>query len=118
MTTPTEDLFPWLPVADVVAWIGASAGANAAEIEWARAAAADYVEDNRRDLFDEDGVFRPTPRVVMAAKLAAARCYARKGSPVGISPASYSEFGAAILAYDPDVERFLGVGRYATPYAG
>lgn len=114
MTTP-PDPYPWLPLDAVIGWIGAASAPNTEAIERARTAAARFCELNRRDLIT-GGVFTPDADVVMAGVLATARLYARKGSPAGL--ATYAEFATAILSYDPDVERYLGIGRYAAPEVG
>lgn len=127
MTTP-ELPYPWLTTEAVLAQIGQGAAADTAGVERNRAAAAQFCEDNRQDLFvwassEADPlvlvrVFAPTARVVMAGALAAARLYARKGSPTGTSTAAYGEYATQVLSYDPDVERMLGIGRYAAPGVG
>lgn len=125
MTTP--EVSPWLSTEAVLAQIGTGAASDAAGVERNRAAAAAYCEDNRADLWGwvegEDPevpvrVFNATPRVVMAGALAAARLYARKGSPTGTSTAAYGEYATQVLSYDPDVERMLGIGRYSAPAVG
>ncbi len=116
MTTP-EDPYPWLPLDVVIEWIGSQAAANSPAIDRARLGAAAYVEANRRDLFPRGAVTTEAPSdVVMAGCLAAARLYARKGSPAGL--AAYAEFATAVLSRDADVERMLGIGRYAKPAVG
>ena len=76
----------------------------------------------RPDLFRVVGGEAQTPDavdhadVVFGAQLLTARYWARRGSPTGL--ASFGEFGAAaVVRLDPDVERLLGVGRYAKPVA-
>lgn len=84
-----------------------------ARAEQARLGAAAYVERVRADLDWTD----PAPDVVMGAAILASRLHARAGSPLGL--ASFAEFGAsAVLRLDPDVERLLGLGRYAKPKVG
>lgn len=111
----------WLPLADVLEQAGVKPDADdAAAVDRKRKAAAAYVERNRRDLrtvVDDVVTFTPTPEVVEGAIMLAARLHARKGSPTGV--ASYGEFGpAAIVRYDADIERLLGVGRSAKPVIG
>lgn len=115
----------WLPLAAVLAHVGVSADQpQAAEVDRARLAAAAHVEQLRGDLvtvvIDAQGTvvsFDAQPQVLFAATLLAARLFARRSSPTGL--ASYGEFGpAAVLRLDPDVERLLGVGRYAPPRVG
>ncbi len=125
--TPEETPHAWLTTEAVLGQVGQAAAGDTAGIERARVAAAQFCEDNRADLFAwVEGetpdvavrVFTPTARVVMAGVLAAARLYARKGSPTGTSTAAYGEFATQVLSYDPDVERQLGIGRYAAPAVG
>lgn len=111
----------WLPLADVLAHVGVAAtSGNADDVDRARLAATAYVERLRPDLLDTTvtpAVFRATPDVAEGALLVAARLHARKGSPAGL--ASYGEFGpAAVLRFDPDVERLLSLGRHARPTVG
>lgn len=114
-----EEPFPWLPLAAVLAQVGTVAGTpNAERVEAARQAAASWCQEQRRDLFAggyPEGTFTPPPSVVAAATLATARLYARESSPAGV--ANYGEFAAHVLRNDPDIERMLGVGRYAKPAA-
>lgn len=112
----------WLPIAAVLEQTGVKAGsADEAGVDRRRVATAAFVERHRRDLagVDLDGTptFTPTPDVVEGAILLAARLHARKGSPTGI--ASYGEFGpAAVLRFDPDIDRLLGIGRSVGPVIG
>lgn len=86
----------------------------------ARLAAVAQVEQARPDLLLTVGdvvTFEPTHDVLLAGFLLAKRLHARKNSPTGL--ASYGEFGpAAVLRFDPDVERLLGIGRYGKPQVG
>lgn len=127
MTQDTPELEPygWLPLPAVLSWLGMrSDDAGAEAVELARQAAADYLETQRPDLrvadVQLDGTAAPfaaTPAVVQAGVLAAARLYARRGSPAGL--ASFGEFGAAeVLRLDPDVARLAGLGRHAMPRTG
>lgn len=116
MTTPVDPA-PWLPAADVLGHLGIDDPESAAGVdaERARLAAAAHVERARPDLFLA-GVFTADAAVRYGAALLAARLYARKQSPAGL--ASYGEFGpAAVLRLDPDIERLVGIGRYAKPRA-
>lgn len=111
MTTPEPH--GWLPVDQVVDGIP---GSDATSIERHRLAAASFVEAHRRDLF-VDGAGPVPAHVVEGAVLLAARLHARRSSPAGL--ASYGEFGpAAVLRFDADVERLLGIGRSAKPAVG
>lgn len=121
MTVPAA-ASPWLPLETVLAHLGVEADAGAT-IDRARAAAGAYVERVRGDLWAADAddpdvaVYVPTPDVLEGAVLLAARWHARKGSPVGL--ASFAEFGATqVVRLDVDVERLLGLGRYAGPVIG
>lgn len=117
VTDPEQPPFAWLPVDRVEEWLGATV-AEAPAIEHARTAAADWCEQQRRDVFTVPaGATLVVPeRIVQAGVLAAARLFSRKGSPAGL--VSYGEFAADILRLDPDVSRLLGVGRYAPPAVG
>lgn len=112
----------WLPQAQVLEQCGVKPEnvAEAASVDRRRKAAAAFVERRRRDLVVVDGetvTFTATPDVVEGAIMLAARLHARKGSPTGI--ASYGEFGpAAVLRFDPDIERLLGIGRSGRPVVG
>lgn len=111
----------WLPQEDVLAYLGMDdSDSEASSVSRARLAAAAYVERNRPDLLtlvELTPTYLPTPEVFEGALLLTARLHARKASPTGL--ASYGEFGpAAVLRFDPDVERLLGVGRYAPPAVG
>lgn len=112
----------WLPAADLLDHLGVAEDSPAvASVERARLAAAAQVERARRDLLvvgeDDVETFTATPDIVEGALLLAARLHSRKGSPVGL--ASYSEFGPAnVPRFDADIERLLGVGRYARPRVG
>lgn len=114
MTAPADPatLETWLPLpADVPG----SPGSHGA-----RLAAAQLVRRARPDLFDATTVPPTVPTdaaVIYGGQLLTARLWARRGSPAGI--ATFGEFGpGAILRLDPDVERLLGVGRYAPPRVG
>lgn len=123
---PAEDPYPWLPVDLVAGWLKVSP--EDAQVEQVRRAAADYCQDVQRglwvDVLDESDppvvigrLYAATDRVVQAGLIAAGRLWARKTSAAGL--VSYGEFGASeILRLDPDVERLLGVGRYAPPVVG
>jgi hypothetical protein len=132
--TPTPDLYPWLPLEKVTSWLklpspdvfndsGGGPGyqgprydeksdqAKVARADIVRQAAAEWVQDQRGDLVDEDGAFQATPRVVIAGLLSAARLYARVDSPNGV--VAFDELGAgSILSKDPDVARYLGRGKF------
>lgn len=107
--------YPWLPRDRVRRWLKALEGVNDYEIDDVRVAAADWVEHQRKDLFvdaedpEDPPVYTPTPAIVQAGVLAAARLWARKSSPAGL--AEFAEFGAAgVLRTDPDVTRLLRTG--------
>jgi len=109
--------YEWLPLADFAAWLKSSDAAPGGPVDALREEVADYVEANRPDLRPDELLgFDPPPRVVLGAKMLGARLWARRGSPQGV--ASFAEFGPAeILRYDPDIQRLLGLGRYAKPRA-
>ncbi|UUW92674.1 hypothetical protein [Pimelobacter simplex] len=118
-TTPAEPLFPWLPPARVLRWLGLTDSDEAAAIaEDCRRAAAAWCETQRPDLIDADtGVFSVSDAIVQAGVMAAARLYIRKGSGAGLP--AYAELGAGdVLRLDPDVARLLGIGVYAPPRIG
>lgn len=125
MTDPEPEVYPWLPSATVLAWLklkdGNTGYADRVVLaEVCRKAAADWVEDQRPDLFvvtteddeeteedEEVRTFTPGDRVVMAGILATARLYARSDSPNGV--VAFNELGVgSILSNDPDVKRQLG----------
>lgn len=86
-------------------------------VEDVRRAAGAWVERQRRDLFTGQGIDQVGGDVLAGATLMVARLSARKGSPLGL--ASFAEFGpSAVLKLDPDIERLLGLGRYAKPVVG
>lgn len=120
----------WLPPERVLAWLQLEADAQLSPVaESCRLAAADYLEQQRRDLWTPAVVdaetlevltpatFTPSEAVVQAGVLVAARIYARRSSPAGL--ASYGELGPAeVLRLDPDVARLAGLGRNAYPVVG
>lgn len=113
----TEPSYPWLPVERVRRWLKLMPEVPGYEVEDVREAAADWIQDQRKDLFVTVGegdaavtTFQPTPAVVQAAVLAAARLWSRMGSPAGL--ASFAEYGAAeVLRTDPDVTRLVRTGK-------
>lgn len=114
---------PWLPLSLVLSWLQVDAdGPAAGVVDQVRAAAAAHCERQRSDLFDlVDGDYvGPAGQldvIRQAGLLAAARLYARRGSPAGL--ASFGEFGASeVLRRDPDVAALLGTGRHAHPKVG
>lgn len=115
-------LHDWLPIQRVTRHIGLPDDAPVpVGVDEKRRAAAAVVERARKDLFGVDEVgaqtFAGDDAVVEGAALYAARLYARRETPAGL--ASYGEFGPApVLRLDPDVERLLGLGRYAKPALG
>lgn len=104
----------WLPSAVLLSYTGAPEAGAA--LQQARLAAAAHVRRVRPDLFLDDAV-PTTEDVKLGALMLAARLYARRSTPQGI--ATFGDFGpGAIMRLDPDVERLLGVGRYAKPQVG
>lgn len=123
-TTP-EPSHAWLDVDDVRAWLQLDDTANDRVVELVRTAAASYVEGCRRDLFvpasDEAGaqlvlVDSLGGDVITAGILAASRLWARRSSPAGL--VSFGDMGTEVLRADPDVDRLLGLGRFAKPRVG
>lgn len=115
---PTIDNYAWLPLARVKAALGRVVPGTDDDLEAARRAAAEWVEDHRRDLVWLDATEADVPPTVwMGAVLLTNRILSRRGSPQGL--AELGEFGpAAIIRSDPDVERLLGIGRYGRPVIG
>lgn len=116
---PAVDGYAWLPAAKVKAALGRQlAGGTDEDLETARTAAAAYVEARRADLVWLDALPGDVPADVwLGAVLMTNRLLARRGSPQGL--AELGEFGpATVLRTDPDVERLLGIGRYAKPTVG
>lgn len=106
--------YPWLPPEQALAWAKVDPeGPAAANAELARQAAADWIEDQRRDLLVTDGAgvttFAATPRVVMAGLIATGRLISRAGNLAGL--VNYGEFAASVLRNDPDVRQNLGRNR-------
>lgn len=114
--------FPWLTQeAARLACKVATGNTDALDrVEIARMAAADWCQDQRRDLFtvvDDVEVFQATPRIVEAGALATARLYDRTSSATGV--VSFGEYGAVtILRADPDVKKLLGRRRLGSAGAG
>jgi hypothetical protein len=111
----------WLPMAEVRSHLGLAVDDPDPDgLELARKAAAAYVERVRPDRFgvvDGEDVATIDDAILAGAVILTARLFARRQSPAGI--ASYGEFGPAqVLRLDPDVERLIGVGRYARPTFG
>jgi hypothetical protein len=111
--TPSPVVFAWLDPAQVLAWckVQADSGANAAAVELARQAAADWIEDQRPDLKVTDPEapgypYAATPRIIMAGLIATARLKERMGTPAGL--VNYGEFAGSVLRNDPDVRHMLG----------
>lgn len=115
---PVEpELFPWLPAARVLSWIGLTAEDDRApDAEAARLAAAEWCEDQRRDLstvVDDVTTFNADHRIVFAGCLAASRLFDLKGK------ASFAELGpGSVLDADTEVRQLLGIGVYARPALG
>lgn len=125
MSTPAPEApepYSWLPAERVRRWLqleGVATDPLEQVAEDCRRAAADYCQSMRPDLvvLGDPATFLATDKVVQAGVIVAARLYARRTSPAGL--ASYGEFGAAeVLRMDPDAERLLGVGRWASPVVG
>lgn len=106
----TETGHTWLPLARCLEWLKVTAGtAQADQVELARRAAGDWVEDQRPDLAggtEEAPTFTASARIVQAGILSTARLYTRVGSPSGL--VEYGDFAASVLRSDPDVKALLG----------
>lgn len=102
----------WLPLADCLTWLKVTPGTTQADqVELARRAAGECVEDFRRDLAgtpgeEEEPAFGATPRIVQAGIMLTARLYTRQGSPTGL--VEFGDFAAGVLRSDPDVRSLLG----------
>jgi hypothetical protein len=117
--------YSWLTPAAVAAQLGLTLAVDEplpALAEQARLAAGALVERARPDLVWADSVTGESVELVGGDVLAGgalltARLHARGGSPLGL--ASYGEFGpSGVPRFDPDVDRLLGLGRYASPRVG
>lgn len=108
----------WLTDADARAACRVQAGsADEARALKARDGVAAWIEKQRTDLVVDADTFTADDDIVEGAKLLVARLYARNGSPLGT--VGYGEFGvAAVVKYDSDAERLLGIGRYGAPVVG
>lgn len=122
MTDPPPP-YPWLPSALVLAWLKVKLVENdprADLIEQCRQATADWIQDQRKDLFvtvgdGDDAVttYTPTPRIIQAGLLGAGRLFFRMDSPAGV--VSFDELGAgSLLSNDPDMKRMLGRPKLVT----
>lgn len=121
--TPGPPPYSWLTSDAVSGWVGIESSSKSAAVELARCAAADWVQDQRPDLWvtsTVDGVevrtYTPTDRVILGALLATARLLSREGNPAGL--VNYGEFAGAVLRNDPDVATMLGIGAYGKPAVG
>lgn len=80
------------------------------------AAAVSWVAERRRSSFNFDGdvvsdLPNPTANIELGTLRLAARWHARRRSPDAL--VEVAEFGASrIPAFDSDIERLLGIGRY------
>lgn len=111
-----ETLYPWLSPTLLAGWVKVDAEAdNAANVEQARQAAADWIQDQRKDLWttvDDVPTFVATPRIVQAGVIAAGRLLTRAGNLAGL--VNYGEFAGAVLRNDPDVRQMLGRPKVVT----
>lgn len=117
--------YPWLTQAAVATQLGlqlAEGEPLPPKAEQARLGAGALVERARADLaWVDSGTGEPVELVggdlLAGAALLTARLHARTGSPLGV--ASYGEFGpAGVPRFDADIDRLLGLGRYAKPRVG
>jgi hypothetical protein len=109
----TETGSTWLPLSSCLTWLKVAADTDKADqVELARRAAGEWVEDQRPDLWVIDPLevgpdeFVPGNRVIQAGILSTARLFTREGSPSGL--VSYGDFAASVLRSDPDVSTLLG----------
>lgn len=106
----------WLPLSSCLTWLKVASGTDKADqVELARRAAGEWVEDQRPDLETEadpeadppvEYEFAAGHRIVQAGILSTARLFTRESSPSGL--VSYGEFAASVLRDDPDVRALLG----------
>jgi hypothetical protein len=81
-----------------------------ADVAWAGAvdASAEWVQDQRKDVTYTDAE-SVGARIRLGTARLAQRWHARRTSPMG--QASFTDFTAGILRYDPDIAAQLGIGR-------
>lgn len=112
--------YPWLTEAAVATELGLTLAEGEPlppKAELARLGAGALVERARADLaWVDGGTGLPVELVggdlLAGAALLTARLHARAASPLGV--ASFAEFGpAGVARFDPDIDRLLGLGRYA-----
>jgi hypothetical protein len=96
----------WLTPERAIELLGADIAEqlDPAAFEPSVAAAAEYVESHRTDLYVEN-VFTPGPAVEFGTALLALRWFSRRRAPLG----GEDEVGD-VLADDPDLGRMLGIG--------
>jgi len=109
----------WLTDSQARALIGLEPGETSDETAFGGAleAARDWVEKKRSDLFTAgdpladppvEPEFQADGAIKLGTAMLAHRWYQRRSSPLGA--AQYSELGATILRYDPDIAKLLGIG--------
>lgn len=109
----------WLSAAEAAGLVQASAGPTDADWAGDVAAAVEYVEGKRGDLFNTDDppVFVAGPMIKLGTAMLANRLYARRTSPLGAS--QNVEFGGSdFLRQDPDIAKLLGIGIEGKPVFG
>lgn len=82
------------------------------------AAARAWVQKRRPDLLTgEPAVFTADDDILLGTAMFAARLYARRSSPLGVS--QNTEWGGSeILRQDPDIAKLLGIGPDGPPVFG
>lgn len=100
--------YEWLDPGLVAEYVRQDTGTptRPAVLEAARTAAAQWCQDQRPDLLSPEDGFTPTPRVIQAGLLLAARLVARGDSPTGV--VGFAELGATIIRRDPDITQMIG----------
>lgn len=99
--------------------VQASVGPSDADWTADVAAACEYVEGKRKDLFSTavPPMFVAGPMIKLGTAMLANRLYARRTSPLGAS--QNVEFGGSdFLRQDPDIAKLLGIGIEGKPVFG
>jgi hypothetical protein len=112
-----ETPYAWLDPAQVAEWVKVDPEAdNAGNVELARQAAADWIQDQRPDLWvtvtvddEEVTTFAATPRILEAGLIVTGRLLTRAGNLSGL--VNYGEFAGSVLRNDPDVRMLLGLSK-------
>lgn len=109
----------WLSESEAAGMVQASVGPSDADWTADVAAACEYVEGKRKDLFSTavPPMFVAGPMIKLGTAMLANRLYARRTSPLGAS--QNVEFGGSdFLRQDPDIAKLLGIGIEGKPVFG